>query len=136
MEHCLDMKIEQHWREIIEAAQDGIIIVDNQVRFLAANQSAQMITGYTEDQLKGQSCRLLNCTGCKLVGKGRGKDWCGLFSKGSVQDKKCLITNSRNRHIPIVKTAQVLYGENDEILGAVETLKDISENINYKNEHN
>lgn len=128
------MEIGKQWRHIIDSVQDGIIIVDERGCFVAANQTAQLITGYTEKELKGQSCRLLNCTGCKLVGKGKGKNWCGLFSAGRIKEKKCMITNRQNRAIPIIKSATVLYDEKKEIVGAVETLKDISENINYKNE--
>ncbi|MCP3875759.1 MAG: PAS domain S-box protein [Desulfobacteraceae bacterium] len=128
------MDIGKQWRKIIDSVQDGIIIVDEIGSFIAANQTAQMITGYTEDQLVGQSCRLLNCTGCKIIGKGKGKKWCGLFSQGLIKEKKCVITNSQNRAIPVIKSATVLFDENSKIVGAVETLKDISENINYKNE--
>ncbi|MBA3010919.1 MAG: sigma 54-interacting transcriptional regulator [Proteobacteria bacterium] len=128
------MNIGKQWRPIIDSVQDGIIIVDAQGNFIAANHSAQLMTGYTEENLKGRSCRLLNCTGCEIKGTGRGKDWCGLFSAGLVRDKKCVITAADNRAVPIVKTATVLFDDKGEILGAVETLKDISENINYKNE--
>ncbi len=128
------MDIGSQWRHIIESVQDGIIIVDASGKFIAANHSAQLMTGYTEAQLKGQSCRLLNCTGCEIRGKGIGKDWCGLFSAGLVRDKKCVITAASNRAIPIVKTATVLFDDDGQIVGAVETLKDISENIHYKNE--
>ena len=128
------MDVGSHWRKIIESVQDGIIIVDEKGCFVAANQTAQLMTGYTEKQLKGQSCRLLNCTGCKIIGKGPGKKWCALFNAGSVREKKCLITTSNNRHVPIIKNATVVYDTQGNIVGAVETLKDISENINYKNE--
>jgi PAS domain-containing protein len=128
------MDIGKQWRYIIDSVQDGIIIVDEKGRFVAANQTAQLITGYTEAELKGQSCRILNCTGCKIVGKGKGKNWCGLFSAGLIREKKCMITNRQNRAIPIIKSATVLFNEKKEIVGAVETLKDISENIHYKNE--
>jgi transcriptional regulator with PAS, ATPase and Fis domain len=128
------MKIGNHWREIIDSVQDGIILVDDHGNFVAANHSAQLMTGYSEDQLIGKSCRILNCTGCDIKGIGIGKDWCQLFSQGLVRDKKCMITDSRKQTIPIIKTATVLYDEQGTIIGAVETLKDISENINYKNE--
>ncbi len=128
------MDIGDQWRPIIDSVQDGIIIVDANGNFIAANNSAQLMTGYSEAQLKGQSCRILNCTGCEIRGKGPGKQWCGLFSAGMVRDKKCVITSASNRTIPIVKSATVLLGKDGEIIGAVETLKDISENINYKNE--
>ena len=128
------MDIGKQWRHIIDSVPDGVIIVDEKGIFVAANQTAQLITGYDEKELKGQSCRILNCTGCKIVGKGKGKNWCRLFSEGIIREKKCVITNRHNRTIPIVKNATVLFNEKNEIVGAVETLKDISENINYKNE--
>jgi len=128
------MDIGKHWRLIIDSVQDGIIIVDARGDFIAANHSAQLMTGYSEEELKGRSCRLLNCTGCEIRGHGRGKDWCGLFSAGLVRDKKCVITTANNQTIPIVKTATVLFDGRENIVGAVETLKDISENISYKNE--
>ncbi len=128
------MDIGKHWRPIIESVQDGVIIVDDSGVFLVANQTAQLITGYKENELKGQSCRILHCTGCEIIGKGRGKQWCKLFSEGFVTEKKCVITNKQGRIIPIIKSATVLYDENKQIVGAVETLKDISENLNYKNE--
>ncbi|MBT4025171.1 sigma-54 interaction domain-containing protein [Desulfobacula sp.] len=128
------MDIGKQWRSIIDSVPDGIIIVDENGNFAAANQTAQLITGYTEKELKGQSCRLLNCTGCKIIGKGKGKQWCGLFSEELIREKKCMITNRHNRTIPIIKNATVLFNEKKQIVGAIETLKDISENINYKNE--
>src|SRR6056297_4180185 len=103
------MDIGKYWRVIIDSVQDGIILVDEQGDFIAANHSAQLMTGYTEDQLIGRSCRILNCTGCEIKGVGKGKDWCMLFSQGLVRDKKCMITDSRKQTIPIVKTATVLY---------------------------
>ncbi len=128
------MDIGKHWRKIIDSVQDGLIIVDAKGDFIAANHSAQLITGYAEKELKGHSCRMLNCTGCEIKGKGSGKNWCGLYSKGIIREKKCLITNSKNRTVPIIKSATVLFDDSGEIIGAVETLKDISENINYRNE--
>ncbi|MCP4670178.1 MAG: PAS domain S-box protein [Desulfobacula sp.] len=128
------MDLGKQWRHIIELVQDGIIIVDERGIFVAANQTAQLITGYKEDELKGQSCKILQCTGCKIIGDGTGKQWCPLFAQGFITQKKCIITNKHNRTIPVIKSATVLYDENNEIVGAVETLKDISENINYRNE--
>jgi len=111
------MDIGKQWRHIIESVQDGIIIVDAQGNFIAANQTAQLITGYKESELKGQSCRILHCNGCDIIGKGRGKEWCTLFSHGFIAEKKCIITNKHRRTIPIVKRATVLFNENNEIIG-------------------
>ncbi|MFH1153290.1 MAG: sigma 54-interacting transcriptional regulator [Pseudomonadota bacterium] len=128
------MNVGRHWRTIIESVQEGVIIVDSKGDFVAANTTAQLMTGYKEEELIGRSCRILNCTGCKIVGKGEGKQWCGLFSKGLMRERKCLITNRQNRSVQILKSASVLYDDEGNILGAVETLKDITENINCRNE--
>ncbi len=128
------MDIGLYWRSIIDSVQDGVIIVDNRGNFVAANQTAQLLTGYSEEELKGNSCRLLNCTGCKITAQGRGEKWCGLFSRGLIREKKCMIKDRNNRTIPIIKSATVLYDENNNMVGAVETLRDISENIHYRNE--
>lgn len=130
------MKIGDHWRAIIDSAQEGIIIVDKEGRFVAANQSAQMITGYAEKDLTGRSCRILNCTGCKISEFKDSEHFCALFAAGLIRDKKCLITNVQNQSVPIVKSATVLYDEKKNVVGAVETLRDISENIHCQNELN
>lgn len=130
------MEIGKHWRTIIESVQDGVIIVDPGGNIVAANTTALLMTGYSNKELEGQSCRILNCTGCRIVGKGQGSEWCGLFSKGMIRDKKCLITHKHNRSIQILKSATVFYGDDGNIVGAVETLKDISDNIRFQNELN
>jgi two-component system response regulator HydG len=76
----------------------------------------------------------LNCTGCKIVGRGAGKKWCGLFSKGTIKEKQCLITNKDRHSVHIIKSASVLRNEKGEIIGAVETLTDITEKIRQQQE--
>lgn len=128
------MDIGKQWRPIIESVRDGIVIFNEQGNFLAANQTAQLMTGYKEEELIGKSCRVLHCNGCKIIGKGSAEKWCALFSERYISEKKCMIISKSNRTIPIVKSATVLFDDDGEIIGAVETLKDISENLNYKNE--
>jgi two-component system response regulator HydG len=82
----------------------------------------------------GQSCRILDCTGCKIIGKGAGKQWCGLYRRGGVRAKKCTITNKEHRTVTIVKNASILRNERAMIIGAVETLKDMSEVVRQQQE--
>ncbi|MFW6054547.1 MAG: sigma-54 interaction domain-containing protein, partial [Thermodesulfobacteriota bacterium] len=72
--------------------------------------------------------------GCRITGKGRGIDWCDLFVRGNVREKKCTITNKQQQRVDIIKSASVLRDDNGKIIGAVETLTDISENVRQKNE--
>ena len=128
------MDIGKYWQTIIDSVQDGVIVVDPGGNIMAANTTALLMTGYNKEELTGKSCRILNCTGCKIVGKGAGKEWCGLFSRGLIRDKKCSITHKNHRSLQILKSATVFYDDNGDIVGAVETLKDVSDNIKFENE--
>ena len=48
--------------------------------------------------------------------------------------KKCLITNKENRSVTVIKNARILRDENDKIIGAVETLTDMSELVKQQME--
>ena len=129
-----NMDINYLWKTVFNTLSDGILILDSKGRILEANAAAERMTGYTADELLGMSCRVLNCTGCHIYGTGSGKKWCSLFEQKKVRDKKCEITNKDQRLVHIEKSASVLYNESGDILGAVETLTDITEMVRQQNE--
>lgn len=128
------MDIAKYWKTIVDTLQDGLLVVDPHGQIVAANPAAERLTGYTVDELIGRSCRVLNCTGCKIKGQGPGSQWCGLFDRGTMIEKKCLITNKDRHSVHIIKSASVLRDENGEIIGAVETLTDITEKVRQAEE--
>lgn len=130
------MDISKYWKTIVDTLQDSLLVVDAMGCIIAVNPAAERVTGYTTEELIGKTCRVLNCTGCKIIGKGPGTQWCGLFARGSIREKRCLITNKDRRSIHILKSASVLKDENGQIIGAVETLRDITEKIHQQQEIN
>jgi PAS domain S-box-containing protein len=128
------MDIAKYWKTIVDTLQDGLMVVDPSGNIIAANPAAEKVTGYSADELIGKSCRILNCTGCKIIGKGPGTQWCGLFNRGFIREKKCLITNKDRHAVHIIKSASVLRNEAGDIIGAVETLTDITEKIRQAQE--
>jgi PAS domain S-box-containing protein len=128
------MDIGKHWKTIFETLQDGLMVIDVEGNILAANPAAERLTGYTAGELIGSNCRILNCTGCELYGRGSGKEWCSLFEKGEVRAKKCLITKKNLRAAHVLKNASVLYDSDGEMIGSIETLTDISELIQQQQE--
>jgi PAS domain S-box-containing protein len=128
------MDIAKYWKTIVDTLQDGLMVVDPEGKIIAANPAAERVTGYPADELIGRSCRILNCTGCKIIGNGAGAQWCGLYSRGAIKEKKCLITNKDRHSVHIIKSASVLRNEAGEIIGAVETLTDITEKIRQQQE--
>ena len=128
------MDIGKHWKTIFDTLQDGLMVIDVEGNIMAANPAAERLTGYTTDELIGSNCRILNCTGCMLYGRGSGKDWCSLFEKGEVRAKKCLITKKNLKAVYVLKNASVLYDSDGEMIGSIETLTDISELIHQQQE--
>lgn len=122
------------WDTIIETLQDGVLVIDLEGNIISANAAAERLTGYRAEELIGKSCRILNCTGCKIKGQGPGKDWCKLFTVGKSKNKKCLVTHKDRRTVHIIKTASVLRDSDGKIIGAVETLTDISQIVRKQQE--
>ncbi len=128
------MNIGDHWKTIVDTLQDGLLVVGPDGKIIAVNPAAERLTGYRSQELIGQSCRILNCTGCKISGQGLGEHWCKMFSAGTVQAKRCQITGKDSRTVHILKSASVLRNPEGKIIGAVETLTDMSELIRKQQE--
>ena len=128
------MYIDKFLKSVIETLRDGLIIVDSGGTIIAMNTSAERITGYPSKDLVGRSCRILNCSGCEIYGKGRGGGWCSLFKEGDVREKKCLISAKNLQNINVLKSATILRDETGSVIGAVETLADMTEEIRKEDE--
>ncbi|MFZ1983613.1 MAG: sigma 54-interacting transcriptional regulator, partial [Desulfatitalea sp.] len=128
------MDLSRYWKTIVDTLQDGVMVVDPKGRIVAVNPAAEQLTGFKAAELVGQLCRVLDCTGCKIIGKGAGAKWCGLFAAGGIKTKRCTIINKDNRAVTIIKSAAVLRDENGRLIGAVETLKDMSEIVRQQEE--
>jgi two-component system, NtrC family, response regulator HydG len=128
------MDISQYWKTVVDTLRDGLLVVDPKGKILAANPSAEKLTGYFSHELMGRSCKVLNCTGCKILDQGEGVKWCELYSLGKIRDKQCQITHKDGHTLDIVKSASVLRDPSGKIIGAVETLTDISELVRQQQE--
>ena len=128
------MDIGSHWETIIETLQDGVLVIDLEGNIISANPAAERLTGYLSEELIGKSCRILNCTGCKIKEGGPKDLWCKLFSVGKSKNKKCLITHKDRRTVHIIKSASVLRDKDGSIIAAVETLTDISQMVRQQQE--
>ena len=128
------MEIAKHWKTIVDTLQDGLMVIDPMGNIMAMNPAAETLTGYSADELVGKNCRILNCTGCELYGRGYAEEWCGLYVKGTVKAKRCLISKKNRRALHVVKNAAVLRDSEGHMIGAVETFTDISEMVRQQQE--
>jgi two-component system response regulator HydG len=122
-----DPKINRYWKEIINTMNDGLMVVSPDGTILMVNQAFEKILGYSREEIIGRSCVVLSCDACAAArSEGKG-EWCYLFEQGAATRKSCLLMRKDGSYVHILKNAAILWDENGEIIGAVETLTDISE---------
>jgi PAS domain S-box-containing protein len=126
--------IAKYWKTILNTMHDGLLLIDPSGNILDVNPAAEKLTGYSAGELIGSNCRILNCTGCDIIGRGSGENWCQLFVAGEVRAKRCLILNKDSRPIHVLKNASVLKDDSGRLIGSVETLTDMSEIVRQQEE--
>lgn len=111
---------------VFETMRDGLMVVDKEGNILFFNKAAEKITGYRREDVIGKSCMVLDTDTCMvLTESGRQKN-CDLFKKGSVTDKKCRIRRTDGQSVYLLKNAELLKDVNGEVIGAVESMTDVT----------
>ena len=121
------MDLNAYWKTVVDTIQEGVMLVDTAGTIISVNQAMQDLTGYTREELMGSSCRILNCDLCIRFQQQQKQHWCRLFFEGSFQIRQCHIQQKNGRQLTVVKNGAVLRDSSNEVIGAVETLTDISE---------
>ena len=119
--------LSRYWQTAVDIIHDGVIIVDVRGIIASANQAMTQITGYSQGELIGRPCSMLQCSSCNKVFDQTGKHWCLLFSSGGVTMRKCTMVRKDGSLVHVMKNASVLHDDLGQIIGAVETIADITE---------
>lgn len=120
-------ELNENWKTVVDTIQEGVLIVTPEGVIVSANRAALQMTGYTSDELIGQFCTHLNCTNCNAERKMDNYHWCRLFRDGFMNKQHCILTAKNGKQIHILKNAIVLKDRNGAVIGAVETITDITE---------
>ena len=118
-------QIPNHVTEIIlESISDGVFTVDHEWRVTSFNGAAEKITGIPRGNALGKHCREVfrsnMCeTDCALSRTMR-------LGKAFV-DTSTYIVDSKKRRIPVVVCTSLLKDDKGNVLGGVETFRDISQ---------
>ena len=62
--------------EIINAMNDGLMVVDTNGVIIAVNKAMERLTGFTRDELEGSDCTTLNCDACEILRSESKKAYC------------------------------------------------------------
>jgi len=129
-----EQELNRYWKTVVDTIQDGILIVDPQGTIVSVNKALRDMTGYSASEMIGSPCSLLDCTVCEVARKKKGDKWCFLFRKGRVHRRRCALRKKDGSYVPVLKNASLLRGAEGDVLGAVETLTDLTEIVEKESE--
>ncbi len=113
--------------QIIESMADGVFTLDPQGRITSWNPAMERISGYSAAEALGRACRILNCSRCFGRDCPVDQEACGLLSHGRAEDNECLLRHRDGHTVPVIKNARAVRDEGGKIIGAVETVTDLTE---------
>lgn len=116
-----------YWKTVVDTIQDGIMIVDRGGTIVSMNEAFGRITGYGKEELIGKRCSVLHCDVCDTAREEETTHWCKLFQDGKIKRRKCALRKKDGGYVPILKNASILHDSVGKVMGAVETMTDITE---------
>ena len=129
-----EQELNSYWKIVVDTIQDGVMIVDEAGTIVSVNKALEKITGYSRDEMLGRPCTILNCDVCEIVLEDRGEFWCKLFKTGALDIRECNFQRKDGSDIHVLKNASLLHDAEGRVMGAVETVTDISEIVEKDNQ--
>ncbi len=105
---------------ILDTIVEGLLLIDQDGIIRYCNQALKDMTGKENEELIGQKC----CTIMNAICTPPPS--CTLFTDGTITNKECVIAHTSGKSFPVLKNARVLKDPQGTVIGAIETLTDIS----------
>lgn len=107
---------------ILDNIADGVFTVDTQWRITSFNRAAERITGIPREEALGKSCSdVFHASIC-----GESCAIANSISTGKPETNRCIqIRNIDNTKIPVSICAAPMYDNNGNLIGGVETFRDL-----------
>jgi len=119
--------LDRYWKTVVGTIRDGIMIVDTTGTIVSVNKALDVMTGYTREELIGQKCSVLNCSIYNLAREKCDGHWCVLFKTGNLEMRRCTVMRKDGKYVQVLKNASPLRDSKGKVIGAVETVTDITE---------
>jgi len=119
------METEQLLQSILNSISEGVMTLDREWKIVSWNDAAVRITGFHKEQVLGKECTSVFRS--KLCGKYCLLDR-ALSCGHPFQDVEATIHNKQNQLVSLLVTAAPLYDSGGEVIGGLETFRDVSQN--------
>jgi len=119
-------ELKAYWKTVVDTIQEGVMIVDPAGTIVSVNRAMEELTGFAVSDLIGKSCATLNCASCQVERDQAGQYWCSLFRTGLLNRQRCALMRRDGGYVQVLKNASVLRDSRGRVIGAVETITDIS----------
>jgi two-component system response regulator HydG len=125
----LEQALNEYWKTVVDTIQDGLMVVDKEGTIISVNRALETITRYSRKELIGKQCPILQCDICEIARDEKGEHWCILFRTGSFNMRKGTLIRKDGTSAHVMKNASLLRDANGNVMGAVETVTDVTEII-------
>jgi two-component system response regulator HydG len=112
---------------LLDSMADGVFTLDGEGRITTWNTSMERISGYSQGEAMGCSCSMLGFNLCIEKSCPAGVKECGIYTKGAVDAKECVLKHKDGPPVPVLKSARLVKDEAGRIIGIVETITDLTE---------
>lgn len=124
--------IKSYWKylpEIVDTMHGGLVLIRPDGRIVMVNRSMEQMIGYKKEEIVGQACTIFRCDRCEFHRSASQDYWCTLFEKPEQKLERCRcdLIRKDSTFLPVLKNASVLRDHQGHVLGAVETLIDLTE---------
>jgi len=113
--------------QILDTMAEGLFTLDDQGMITSWNKSMEKISGYSEQEALGNTCRLIECSRCFDKQCPADIKKCGVIKHGKTEAKECFIRHKNGHDVAVIKNARLARDANGQILGIVETVTDLTE---------
>ncbi|RLC27063.1 MAG: sigma-54-dependent Fis family transcriptional regulator [Deltaproteobacteria bacterium] len=125
----LEQNLNRYWETVIDTIHEGLMIVDTSGTIISVNRGLSAMTGFSPEELVGEPCSALGCDICQMARDCEHAQWCVLFGTGNLEFRRCTLARKNGERVHVLKNAALLRDEDGKVVGAVETMTDISEII-------
>lgn len=117
---------------LLDAIAEGVFTLDRNGIITSWNPGMERISGFSKEEAIGQSCGLMVFDRCFGRSCPENKKDCSLFVEGTVSQAETSMRHKDGRIVPVLKSARVIRDSRGEVIGAVETVTDLTELKNAK----